>query len=212
MAPSIARRKQPRKAPRKGQSARKLTRVQVSAAVQTMAAPSGTARFAAGKALSVTAEKDPSRVYPHFAALAALLESDSKIVRWNALQIVALLAPADTDHRLDALLDKYLAFIRGSNMVSAANAIRGAGQIARCRPDLLDRIIPAILEVERAIYETSECRNVAIGQALDALRELGPSVCRRPAVAGFVRRQRTNTRAAVARCAARMTADLASGA
>lgn len=212
MASASTRRKPPRKKPRQGQSTRMLTRAQVSAAVRTMIAPSGTARFAAGKALSVTAEKDPSRVYPHFAALAALLESDSKVVRWNALQIVALLAPADTDHKLDALLDKYLAFIRGSNMVSAANAIRGASLIARCRPDLLDRIIPAILEVERATYETSECRNVAIGHALNALSQLGPSVCRRPDVAAFVRRQRSNTRAAVARCAARMTADLASSA
>jgi len=212
MASPSARRKPPRKKPRKGQSTRMLTRAQVSTAVRTMAAPSGAARFAAGKALSVTAEKDPSRVYPHFAAIAALLDSSSKIIRWIAIQIVALLAPADTDHKLDALLDKYLAFIRGSNMVSAANAIRGAGQIARCRPDLLDRIIPAILEVERATYETPECRNVAIGQALDALSELGPSVCRRPEAAGFIRRQRANTRAAVARCAARMTADLASSA
>ena len=189
-----------------------LPRARVPAAVETLAAPSGTARFAAGKALCVTAAKDPARVYPHFDELAALLESDSKIVRWNAIQLVGLLAPADTDRKLDAHLDAYLAFITGGNLISAANTIQGAGQIACSRSDLLDRIIPAILAVERATYETPECRNVAIGQVLDALWEIGPSTCRRTDAAAFIRRQRANTRTAVARRAERMTADLASGA
>ncbi len=208
MTPPIARRVRAQKKSRPRQSARMLSRARVAAAVRTMAAPSGTARFAAGKALFVTAEKDPGRVYPHFDAIAALLESDSKIVRWNSIQVLAALAPVDNDHKLEAVLDAYLAFIRGSNMVSAANAIRGAGKIALSRPDLLDRILPPILGVEGATYETPECRNVATGHALDALKELWPSVRRRPEVAEFVRRQRSNTRAAVARRAARLTADL----
>lgn len=204
-------RKRQRKKLRKRPTVRTLPHAQVPAAVKTMAAPSGTARFAAGKALCATANKEPGRVYSHFDAIAALLEGESKIVRWNAIQIVASLTPVDTDRKMDAILDTYLAFIRGSNLISAANAIQGAGQIARGRPDLHNRIIPAILGVERATYETPECRNVAIGKALDALRELGPSICRRPEVVAFVRRQMANTRVAVARCAERMTADLASG-
>jgi hypothetical protein len=174
-----------------------------------MAAPSGTARFGAGKALCVTAEKDPSRVYPHFDAIATLLESDSKIVRWNAIRVVALLAPVDADRKLDALLGTYLAFIQGGNLISALNAVKGAAVIAQARPDLLDRIIRSILAVERSDYETPECRNVAIEKALDALCEIGPVACRRPEVGRFVHRQKANTRPAVARRAERMAADLA---
>jgi hypothetical protein len=209
MASSTARRKPPRKKPRKRPSPRMLTRAQVAKAVQTMAAPSGTARFAAGKALAATAERDPRRVYAHFDALVVLLQSNSKIVRWNALRVIASLAGVDTERKLDPCLDAYLTPIRGKNLVSAANAIQGAGRIAHVRPDLQDRLIPAILEVERATYEMSECRHVAIGQALNALREIGPSACRRPDVAAFVHRQQTNPRVAVARCATRMADDLA---
>lgn len=176
-----------------------------------MAAPSGTARFAAGKALYVTAEKDPARVYPYFDAIAALLRSDSKVVCWNAMRILAALAAVDTEHKLDTLLDGYLAFIRGGKLISAANAIRGAGRIALARPDLLDRIIPAIFGVERAEYETPECRNVAIGQALQAIRPLGASVRSRADVAAFICRQKFNSRTAVAACAEELTADLAAG-
>ncbi|MEP0845347.1 MAG: hypothetical protein HRF50_00840 [Phycisphaerae bacterium] len=176
-----------------------------------MAAPSGTARFAAGKALSVTAEKNPARVYPFFDAIAARLSSDSKVVCWNAMRILAALAGVDSQRKVDALLDRYLAFIRGGNLISAANAIRGAGRIALARPDLLNRIVPAILEVERASFETPECRNVAIGQALQALRPLGASVHSRADVAGFIRRQKSNPRTAVAACAEELTADMKAG-
>ena len=208
MPKANAARKRPQKKSPKKKPVRMLSAAQVPTDVQTMAAPSGTARFGAGKALAVTAAKDPHRVYPHFDVIAALLASDSKIVRWNAMQIIAPLAAVDTAHKVDAVLDTYLAFIRGHNLISAANAIGGAGQIALARPDLLDRILPAILAVERATYETPECRNVAIGQVLDALQKLWPSVRGRPEVAAFIHRQQTNTRAAVARRADRMAADL----
>jgi hypothetical protein len=195
VATSRARPKRSRPKSSKKPTVRMLPKTRVAAAVKAMTAPSGTARFGAGKALSVTAAKDPGRVYPHFDDFAALLDSDSKVVRWNALQIIAALAPADAERKVDALLDTYLGFIRG------------AGRIAQVRPDLLDRIVPALLGVERAQYATPECRNVALGHVLTTLQELGPGVCRRPAVVEFIRRQRTNTRAAVARCAARMLAD-----
>lgn len=209
MAPPGARRTPPRKKTAQRTAVRTLSRAQVPAAVERMAASSGTARFAAGKALAVTATKSPERVYPHWDTIAGLLTGDSKIVRWNALQIIASLARADTQGKLDAHLETYLGFIRGGNLISAANAIQGAGRIADARPDLLDRVVSALLGVEDAAYETPECRNVAIGHALNVLDELGPSVCRRPAVAAFIRRQTTNSRAAVARSAARLAAELA---
>ncbi|MFO0974174.1 MAG: hypothetical protein U1A27_12160 [Phycisphaerae bacterium] len=173
----------------------------VAAAVSEFSAPGGTARFAAGKALAATAQHAPGRVYPHFGAIAAQLDSDSQIVRWEALQILAELAAADVDRRIDRLLGRYLSFIRCGNLVSAANAVKGAAQIASARPDLLRRIVPAILGVERATYKTDECRNVAIQQALRALCELGPRALRLSAVTAFVRRQLRNPRPAVRRVA-----------
>lgn len=208
-ARAAARRTPAGNKPRPRQRSRALSAAQVAAAVEAMAAPSGTARFAAGKSLTVTAERDPARVYPHVDAIAKLLDAEGKIVRWNAMQILAALAPVDAHRKLDAVLGQFLAFIRGSNMVSAANAARVAGKVALSRPDVIDRVVPGILAVEGATYETPECRNVAIGHVLGILAELGPAVCHRPDVAAFIRRQCANTRAAVARRAMRMAADLA---
>ena len=208
MATPIRRKARPQGKPSRRPTVRILSRSQVSRAVETMAQASGTARFGAGKALIATAQEDPSRVYPHFEAVAALLGCENKIVRWGAMRILASLARADQPGKLDGLLDAYLAFIRGSNMISAANAIVGSATIALARPHLLDRIVGAILEVRQATYETPECRNVAIGHALDALRRLWAQVRARPDVAAFVRDHVSNTRPAVARKTRKLTADL----
>jgi hypothetical protein len=183
-------------------SPRTLSPSQITSAVQRLAAPAGTDRFAAGKSLIATAEKYPLRVYPHFAALAALLGTDSKIVRWNVQRLLAALARVDAHNKIPPILDAYLAFIQGTNMISAANAIVGAAQIARARPELLPRILPAILQVESAAYETPECRNVAIAHALDALESLWPAVGQDSQVRAFVERQKTNPRAAARRACA----------
>lgn len=206
MSRTMARPKLLRGGALKNAPVRMIPRSRMAAAVERMAASKGADRFAALKALSVTAEKDPGRVYPYFDAIAAQLNSDSKIVCWNAMQILARLAPVDGARRLDSILDVYLGFIEADNMVSAANAIQGAGRMAATRPELLDRVIPAILGVERANYRTQECRNVVIGVALETCEQLGECVCGRPDVAEFIRRQRANPRASVARRAQRMAA------
>ena len=200
--------RKPNQKSRNATAVRMVPAARVPAVVETMAAPSGTARFAAGKELSVTAEKDPERVYPHFDTIAALLESKSKVVCWNALQIVGSLAGVDTQGKIAALLGRYLAFIGGGDLVSAANAIQGAGRIGRLRPELLDRIVPAVLAVEQATFKTAECGKVAAGAALEAFCKMGPTVCARNEVTAFIRRQMNSTRPAVARRAKEMAAEL----
>lgn len=196
-----------RTAKRKRPTARVLSAAQVSKAVTEMSAASGTGRFAAGKALCVTAEKDPARVYPFWDDVAGLIHSESKVVRWNAIRILSLLTAVDEDHKIDGMLDPYLAPILGDNLITACNVIQGAGRIATSRSDLLDRVIPALLAVEGATYATPECRNVAIGHVLDVLVGLPRDVTRRPDCAEFIRRQRTNPRAAVAKKALQMFAE-----
>jgi hypothetical protein len=185
---------------------RALTAAQVGRAVERLGAPTGTDRYNAGKELIVTAEKFPERVYPHFAAIAGLLGTEAKIVRWEVQRILSLLAGVDVENRMEPLLGEYLAYIRGTNMISAANAIGGAGTIALAQPALRERIVRAILEVERATYETPECRNVAIGHALEALGGIWETVRGDAAVRGFVERQKANTRAAVAKRARELVA------
>ncbi|MBL1218919.1 MAG: hypothetical protein D8M59_15675 [Planctomycetes bacterium] len=169
-----------------------------------MGGPKGSDRFAAGKALVATAERDATRVYPHFDEIAMLLDSDSKVITWNAMQLIGHMAAVDSSKKVDALLDAYLGRICGGSLITAANAMQGAARIAQARPDLADRIITAVLPVEKTEYEKPECRNVAIGQALEVFRDIGDAAMTRPDVKRFIKRQRANTRPSVAKLAGEM--------
>ncbi|MBI5863155.1 MAG: hypothetical protein HZB38_01315 [Planctomycetes bacterium] len=184
---------------------RALAPARVATAIEAFQATTGTRRFAAGKALALTAERYPERVYPHFDAVAARLGGQCKICRWNALRILAALAGADRDHKLDSILDAYLAYITCGNLITAANAVHGVGKIAAARPEWLARIVDSMLAVEACEYETPECRNVLIGHVLDGLASLGPTALSKPKVLAFIRRQLANPRAAVARRATELT-------
>ena len=110
----------------------------------------------------------PELLYPHFDFFAAMLGHDNHILKWNATLTLANLARVDRESRIEAILDRYLDLIVGSNMITAANAMRGAAIIGVAKPHLVKRIVSRIMRVERAKYATPECRNVAIGHALRA--------------------------------------------
>ena len=89
-------------------------------------------------------------------------------------------------------------------MVTAANIIGSSSKIALARPELTERITHEILKVEKAKFEvhgkpSPECRNVAIGQAIDSFDEFFEQIDDKKAVIAFVKRQLKNTRKQVAK-------------
>jgi hypothetical protein len=164
------------------------------AAIDALGSVSPRTRFAASKLLRILSEKSPAALYPHFESFVRVLHHTNSVLKWNAMHVLANLAAADHEKKLDAILDDYLAPISCPNLVDAANAMQGAAAIARAKPYLADRIAKSILAVERAQYRTSECRNVAIGHAIRALNELFPLLHDRHTARLFVRRQLKNPR------------------
>lgn len=153
-------------------------------------------RFGASKALRILSERVPELIYPHFDFFAALLSQDNHILQWNATLTLANLARVDREAKIEAILDRYLDLISGPNLISAANAMRGAAIIGVAQPRLVKRIVTRIMRVERTDYTTPECRNVAIGHALKALEELVDLLPDRRAVRLFAARQLGNRRPA----------------
>lgn len=161
-----------------------------------VASPRASVRFSSSKALTRLAEESPELLYPHFDFFLKQLDSPNSILRWNAIATLASLAPADRRNKLEAALDKYLSPIAGPQMIAAATAIRSAAAIARAKPHLADRLARAILGVRRAVYQTEECRNVAIGHAVLALEGFFELIDDQKAVLRFVRAQLDNPRPA----------------
>ena len=153
-------------------------------------------KFGASKALRILSEQVPEALYPHFDTFAAMLGHDNQILKWNAMFTLANLARVDREGKIEAILDRYLDLISGPNMITAANAIRGAAIIGVAKPHLVKRILQGIMRVERAEYATPECRNVAIGHALLALGLLADLAPDQRTLRLFAARQLGNPRAA----------------
>ncbi|MBW2278971.1 MAG: hypothetical protein JRF63_15875 [Deltaproteobacteria bacterium] len=132
------------------------------------------------------------------------LHAETATVRFNsskilleksaAIRTLGYMAPVDSAGRITRSMAKVLEPIPGPDLVVACNAIEGAARIAQARPKQKTRIVESILSVRRGRYRTPECRNIAIGQAIDALDGLTVGAAQRKTVDEFVRRQRKNPR------------------
>ena len=163
----------------------------------------GAVKLGSSKALRLLSERMPELLYPHFDLFTALLEQKNQILKWNAILTLANLAREDNQSRIERILDRYLEPVHGPDMITAANTIRGAAVIGSAIPDLLPRIVPAIMDVENAVYATPECRNVALGHAVEALAVLAPKTTDTRPIRLFAARQLGNPRPATsakARC------------
>jgi len=151
-------------------------------------------RYGCAKVLRMISEKRPSALYPHINSFIDLLDSENNIMKWEGIYVLGNLAAVDTENKIDGILAKYLQPIPGPVLITAANVIGGAAKIASAKPYLAERITAEVLKVEHAEYQTAECRNVALGQAIDAFDQFFEHIEDKQPVIELMRRQLVNTR------------------
>jgi hypothetical protein len=151
-------------------------------------------KFSCAKVLRIISEKHPEALYSHIDSFIDLLDSENNIMKWEGIHVIGNLASVDKGKRIDAILSRYLKPIKGPIMITAANVIGGAAKIAAAKPYLVERIAIEILKVEHAEYATAECRNVALGHALDAFELFFDKLKNKQPVIDLATKQLDNTR------------------
>ena len=174
----------------------------VNALFEGIGSREASVKYGCDKVLRLLSREHPSVLYPSVDQFILLLDSENSFLKWGAIDVIAHLAAVDGDNKCDELLDHYLAPISGHVLITASNTIKGAALIAQAKPYLTDRVVQKLLTVEHAEYQTEECRNIALGQAIIAFDLLYPQMSERPSVVVFVRRQLTNSRVATRKKAA----------
>ena len=144
--------------------------------------------------LRLIGEKDPAILYPQFDFFAQLLDSDNNFLKWGAIHTIANLTKADTANKFEAIFNRYFAPIPGPELIPAGNAIGGAAKIALAKPHLTDKITKEILKVEKAKYQTAECRNIALGHAINSFDRFFDQITDKKSVITLIKKQLKNTR------------------
>ena len=153
-------------------------------------------KYGSNKILIIISEKNPAVLYPKLDFFIDQLDSENNFLKWGAIEIIANLCRIDSTHHFENVFNKYFSSIQGHRMITAANTIKAAVKIASNKHNLTEKISEEILKVEEADYETIECNNIVIGQAIKSLNELFPQLKTKESVFAFVKRQLKNKRPA----------------
>ncbi len=87
-------------------------------------------------------------------------------------------------------------------MITASNVVKGAPKIAKSKPALTERVTRELLKVEKAKYQTDECRNIALGITIKSFEQFFDQIEDKAAVIKLIKKQLNNSRNATKKKAA----------
>ena len=154
-------------------------------------------RFKSAKILRTISEKDPNKLYSKIDFFVNLLDSKNKIIKWNAMDIIANLTIVDTENRFDEIFDKYYGFLNDGVLITATHVVDSSGKIAKAKPHLTQKITDQLLKLETIPTTpslTQECKNVLQGKAILAFGMYFDQIENKDDVFSFAKRQLNNTR------------------
>jgi hypothetical protein len=154
-------------------------------------------RYACAKVLMDSSEKHPEKLYPHMDFFIALLDSNYRILTWNAMAIMANLAKVDEDKKFDAIFDKYYSFLNDAYMVTVANVVGNSAKIALAKPYLTQKITTELLKVENISttpHLTEECKRVIAEKAIRSFAVFFSKIEQKEEVISFVARHSNSPR------------------
>jgi hypothetical protein len=157
-------------------------------------------RYGCAKVLMDLSETYPEKLYPYMQTFIELLDSTYRILKWNAMAIIANLTKVDKDQKFDAIFDKYYGFLNDEYMVTVANVVGNSARIALAKPYLVQRITTKLLKVNNISltpHLTSECKRVIIEHTIKSLNVFFQKIEAKAQVLSFVKGQLNSPRASL---------------
>jgi len=151
-------------------------------------------KYGCTKNLLALAKENPAELYSELDFFVELLDSENKIIRWTAMDVIGALAKVDKARAIDKLMGRIVGLLNTGNMITAHHAIAALTDIALARPEYQPAISNELLKVEHYNYDTVECRNITIGKVILAISTYFNNLKDQETVIEFIRRQTQNTR------------------
>ncbi len=154
-------------------------------------------RYGCAKVLMDLSEEYPDKLYPYLDSFIALLDSEYRILTWNAMAIIANLTKVDTEKKFDAIFDKYYSFLNNEYMVTVANVVGHSGKIALAKPHLIHKIMNELLKVENislTSHLTEECKRVIAEKSIKSFNMFYSEIEHKEKVISFVERHLNSSR------------------
>ena len=154
-------------------------------------------KFGCAKTLSKISETHPEKLYKEIDFFINLLDTENKIIKWNAIDIIANLNLVDSKNKFDDIFSKYYGFIDADSMVTVAHIVDNSGKIALAKPNLIKKITNELLKLEKISIKprlTQECKNILFGKSIIVFDQYFDQIEKSKEVISFIKRQLKNTR------------------
>ena len=154
-------------------------------------------RYGCGKVLMDLSEEQPKKLYSYFDFFVKILDSNYRILTWQAMAIIANLTTVDTDDKFDLIFEKYYNFINDEYMVTVANLVGHSGKIACSKPNLIPKITDQILKVQNlktTPHLTEECKRVIAEGAINSFDMYFDRIENKDKVITFVKKHVNSSR------------------
>ena len=129
-----------------------------------------TLKYQSAKALLYLSEGDGQKLYPHFQKFVELFGSSNNILKWTGILVIGNLSKVDYENKISKTIDKLFGFLSGGELITANNSIKALTKIAKFKPKYQDKITEELLKIKSYSYETNECKNIVLGQAIVAFQ------------------------------------------
>jgi hypothetical protein len=138
----------------------------------------------------------PAILYPYFHFFEKLIDSNNKIIKWNAIDTIANLTLIDTERRFENIFDRYYELLNEGNLITAGHIVDNSGKIANVKHNLREQITNNLLTVEQVPLPTDECRSILSGKVVQALGQYINHIRNNDAVIAFIKKQLKSNRVA----------------
>jgi len=154
-------------------------------------------RFKSAKIIRAISEKNPEILYSKMDFFIDLLDSENRILKWIAIDVIGNLTSIDSKNKFDKIFKKYYSFLLADSMITVAHTIDNSAKIAKARPHLAQMITSELLKIENIPTKphlTQECKNILLGKVISAFGMYFDQIKNKHSVISFVKRQTNNTR------------------
>ena len=154
-------------------------------------------KFKAAKTLRILSERNPKMLYSKMDFFINLLDSENRILKWIAMDVIGNLASVDSENKFDKIFKKYYGFLSAASMITVGHVVDNSGKLAKAKPHLTEKITIELLKIEKIPTKpplTQECKNILLGKTILAFGMYFNQIENKDDVISFVKRQLNNTR------------------
>ncbi|MCI2082948.1 MAG: hypothetical protein LKK19_06505 [Bacteroidales bacterium] len=152
-------------------------------------------KYGFAKELLKTGAENPEQLYEDFDYWVKLMSGDNNVLKWTAIDIIGYLSAVDKGNRIGGILPDLIKILHGGALISCNHSIFSLGLIALNKPEFKQMIFNEFMAISSDRFDTDECKNIAVGKVIEALKPFVPDIKNDKNIIGFIENAAKSERA-----------------